>query len=562
MAFLKTKIVCTLGPASSTPEVIYQMIRSGMRVARLNFSHGDHAFHSGLIHKVREASEKAGIDITILQDLQGLKVRLGKLKEGRAILAAGASVTLVEAGESSEEGVLPVALKGFAELAQSGTVLMLRDGEVKLEVSERLTADRLKAKVVWGGEVASYHGVKIHGTARELPFFTDKDRADLEFGLEHDVDVVALSYIRNATDVLSVRVFLESRRKSLPLIAKIERQEAVDRIDDILREADGVMIARGDLGLEVPLARLPLVQKSLISRAREVGRAVITATQMLESMINNPLPTRAETADVANAILDGTDAVMLSAESAIGKYPVEAVKVLAAVALETESIFSQKRDVRPLRDSVTDAISRAAVDIAVQLGAKAIVAPTSSGYTARMMSRFRTPLLIGACSPHLRIRRFLNLCWACYPLEIPDSDNTDVTISTSIAALEKAGVVGRGDLVVVTAGVPSGISGTTNLLKVHFLADIIARGTGLGAGVAFARIGESALCVDTLPDRVEKDNKYYLVRDKSAATLRRAKDLQLAGIFGVKEIQPLKAGDEVTLHFDTGLIYRGYVGKP
>lgn len=561
MAFLKTKIVCTLGPASSTPEVILQMIQNGMRVARLNFSHGDYAFHAGLIRKVREASLASGTDITILQDLQGLKVRLGKLKEGRMLLGVGATVTLLEGAESSEEGVLPVAQRDFAEVAQPGTVLLLRDGEIKLEVTERLSAERLKARVVWGGEVASYHGVNIHGTSRELPFFTEKDRADLQFGLEQGVDVVALSFIRNATDVLSVRVFLESVGKSVPLIAKIERQEAVDKIDEILREADGVMIARGDLGLEVPQARLPLIQKSLISRAREVGRAVITATQMLESMVNNPQPTRAETADVANAILDGTDAVMLSAETAIGKYPVEAVKVLAAVAIETESVFSQKREVRPLRDSVTDAISRAAVDIAVHLNAKAIVAPTSSGYTARMMSRFRTPLIIGACSPHLRIRRFLNLCWACYPLEIPDSDNTDETITMSIAALEKAGVVKCGDLVVVTAGVPSGISGTTNLLKVHFLADIVARGAGLGSGIAFAKVGENAVYMDTLPEKAGKDDRFYLVRDKSAATLRRAKDLGLTGIFGIKEIQPLKAGDEVTLHFDTGLIYRGYVGK-
>ncbi|MGH8103404.1 MAG: pyruvate kinase [bacterium] len=562
MEFLKTKIVCTLGPASSRPEIILQMIRAGMRVARLNFSHGDYVFHEGLIRKVRDAAEKSGIDITILQDLQGLKVRLGKLKEGRAILAPGAFVTLIEGQESNEEGVLPVALKGFSEVAQPGTALLLRDGEMKVEVTQKLPGGRLKAKVVWGGEVASYHGVNIHGAVQELPFFTDKDRTDLEFGLEHGVDVVALSYIRNATDVLSVRVFLESKGKSVPLIAKIERQEAVDKIDDILREADGVMIARGDLGLEMPLARLPLVQKSLISRAREVGRAVITATQMLESMINNPQPTRAETADVANAILDGTDAVMLSAETAIGKYPVEAVKVLGAVAMETETAFSQKRDVRPLRDSVTDAISRAAVDIALQLGAKAIVAPTSSGYTARMMSRFRTPLIIGACTPHQRIRRFLNLCWACYPFEIPDTPNTDETINASIAALEKAGVVGRGDLVVVTAGVPSGISGTTNLLKVHLLADIVARGTGLGAGLVFAKIGENAVWMDTLPEKIDKDKKYYLVRDKSAATLRRAKDMQISGIFAIKEIQPLKSGDEVTLNFDNGLIYRGYVGKP
>jgi len=571
--FLKTKIVATLGPASSSLDTITRMIEAGMRVARLNFSHGDYPFHEALIQNVRRAGEKMGVDVSILQDLQGLKIRLGKLKEGRVFLNAGDEVTLFE-GDYSEvptKDGLPVMMPDFIQWVEPGDVLILRDGQVKLEATKKTAKAKLVARVVWGGEVVSHTGIKVMGGRELPPIFPEKDRRDLEFGLAHGIDIVALSFVRSPADIHLVRSYLEQHASPLPLIAKIEKKEAVENLPEIIKESDGVMIARGDLGLEIPLARLPLVQKQVIQEARRMGKPVITATQMLESMIYNPHPTRAEAADVANAILDGTDALMLSAETAIGKYPVEAVKVLASVAEEVEKSLEGEWRVRgsstfappiPFTDSVTDAISRSAVDIAVQLGARAIVAPTSSGYTARMISRFRPPLPIGACSPHLSVRRFLSLCWGVYPFPIPDTESTDETIASSIVSLQNGGLVSEGDLLVITAGVPSGIAGTTNLLKVHFLADILARGISVGRGWASGTIGQEFALLDSLPQQLDSRYTCVLVREKGSGVLKRAREMNCAGIFALKEFQPLKHGEEVTLNLDTGLVYRGKLPCP
>lgn len=581
---IKTKIVATLGPASSSLETISQLVEAGARVFRLNFSHGDYPFHSSLIQNVRLAGEKLGVDVCILQDLQGLKIRLGNLKEGRVFLNAGDSVTLFE-GDYSEAPAdmgLPVMMPNFVEWVEPGDLLILRDGQVKLEVAGKTAKRKITARVVWGGEVVSHTGIKVMGGRELPPIFPEKDRRDLEFGLAHGIDIVALSFVRSPADLLLVRSYLEKHATPRFLIAKIEKKEALENLQEILKEADGVMIARGDLGLEIPLSRLPLVQKQVIQQARMLGKPVITATQMMESMIYNPQPTRAEAADAANAILDGTDALMLSAETAIGKYPVEAVRVLASVAEEVEKLLEEEwktgagfppyqrnpasRDTLahriPLTDSVTDAISRSAVDIGMQLGAKAIVAPTSSGYTARMISRFRAPLLIGACSPHLAVRRFLSLCWGVSPFPIPDTESTDETISSSILSLQKGGLISEGDLLVVTAGVPSGIAGTTNLLKVHFLADILARGISVGSGWVSGTIGQEFALLDALPSQLDSRFTCVLVREKGSAVLKRAKVMNLMGIFALREFQPLNPGVEVTLNLDTGLVYRGKLPRP
>lgn len=464
----KTKIVCTMGPASSDDQVMTSMIQAGMDVARLNFSHGDHASHGRTIEHLRRISKDLGREIGILQDLAGPKIRLGEVADEPRELHPGEEVTLVP-GDHAPGEELPVNYPYLLQDVKEFDRILLADGLVELKVT-RIEKDRIKCKVVVGGSLSSHKGVNLPTSSLRISVFTDKDRADLEMGLKAGVDLVAMSFVRHENDMAPVLEMINHAANRPLLIAKIEKPEAVERIQQILAVVDGVMVARGDLGVEMPLAQVPVIQKSLIHQARRAGKVVITATQMLRSMIDNPRPTRAEAADVANAILDGTDAVMLSEESAVGHYPVKAVQVLHDIAKATEpSLDAQPflkepfSDLLPLSEA---AISRAACWLAEDIGPAAIVASTTSGNTARLIARFRSRFPVVGMTPSLTTCRQLNLSWGVIPALIPHYEDTDEMFAMARTWISAKGLARSGDRLIITAGVPAGVPGTTNLVKV------------------------------------------------------------------------------------------------
>ncbi len=466
----KTKLVCTIGPASGSPAVIEELLRTGMNVARLNFSHGTHEEHAGYIKAIRKASSKLNIPVAILQDISGPKIRTGRLKSKEVQLKEGTSFTLTTKKGLGDQHSVSVNLPELADNVKKGDVIYLDDGAIKLEVV-KVTATEVKCRVVFGGILGWNKGVSVPGVDLKTPSTTEKDFKDILFGLEEEVDFIALSFVREAEDVLRVRKFIKKKGTEIPLIAKIEKREAWEHLDKILAVSDGLMVARGDLGIEVPIEKVPLIQKEIIKRCNRVGKPVITATQMLQSMINSPQPTRAEVTDIANSIFDGTDAIMLSGETAIGLYPVEAAQVMLKIALTTEAslpygkmLLDKGANLVPQTD---DAISYAACHTAHQLGAAAIVAFTSSGSTARRVSKYRPGIPIMAATPSPRQRRRLLISWGVHPFEVSEPpDVLDLFAQGSRLCLE-AGVAQKGDLIVITAGLPLAIPGTTNLLKVE-----------------------------------------------------------------------------------------------
>jgi pyruvate kinase len=466
----KTKIVCTIGPATGSLSAIEELIKAGMNVARLNFSHGTLGEHAGYIRNIRKAASKLNTPVAILQDIAGPKIRTRKLKRKEVQLKEGADFTLTTATVPGDEHSVSVNLPELAENVKRGDVIFLDDGAIKLEVVDT-SPDAVRCRVIVGGTLGWEKGVNVPGVRLKIPSFTKKDFDDLLFGIEHGVDFVALSFVREAKDMLRVRKFLKKREADIPIIAKIEKWEAWENLEKILAASDGLMVARGDLGVEIPLERVPLAQKEIIRRCNHAGKPVITATQMLESMMESPHPTRAEVTDIANSIFDGTDAIMLSGETAIGHYPVEAVQVMMKIALNTEAalpyskmLLDKGADLEPQTD---DAISYAACHTAHQLGAAAIVAFTSSGSTARRVSKYRPGIPILAATPSPKQRRRLLLSWGVYPFEVAEpSDVADLLAQGARLSLE-TGVARKGDLIVITAGIPIGIAGTTNLLKVE-----------------------------------------------------------------------------------------------
>lgn len=466
----RTKIVCTLGPASASEEVIRRLIRAGMDVARINFSHGDHAGHAQAVKVVRAIAQEEGRNVAILGDLQGPKLRVGELAGGQVRLTEGARVRLTAAPSAEQGDVIPIPHQELLRHLRPGDVLLLDDGLLSLRVEEAGEGSAV-CEVLAGGTLLSHKGISLPGAASTLPAITPKDRQDLAFAVEQGFDFIALSFVRRAADVEELRRLLAELGADIPIVAKIEKREAVANIEEIIQAADAVMVARGDLGVEAPAEEVPLYQKRIIQLARLAARPVITATQMLESMIHNPRPTRAEASDVANAILDGTDAVMLSGETAVGKYPVEAVEMMARIALATEKAFPYERElerVGPLpADGVTDAITQATCEIAQGLPAKAIVTSTMSGYTARMVSRHRpaTPILV--CTPSEKVCRQMALVWGAHAARVPEYHSTDEMIRTADQAVTACGMAKAGELVVITAGIPSGGRGKTNMVYVH-----------------------------------------------------------------------------------------------
>jgi pyruvate kinase len=441
-----------------------------MNVARLNFSHGTLEEHAGYIRNIRKVAAKLKTPVAILQDLAGPKIRTGKLRKKEVQLKEGASFTLTTAKVPGDEHSVTVNLPELAENVKRGDVIFLDDGAIKLEVVNT-SSEAVRCRVVVGGVLGWEKGVNVPGVNLKIPSCTEKDFHDLLFGIEHEVDFVALSFVREARDMLRVRNFLKKRGADIPLIAKIEKWEALENLDKILAASDGLMVARGDLGIEIPLERVPLAQKEIIRKCNHAGKPVITATQMLESMIEAPHPTRAEVTDIANSIFDGTDAIMLSGETAIGHYPVEAVQVMMKIALITEAalpyskmLLDKGADLEPQTD---DAISYAACHTAHQLGAAAIVAFTSSGSTARRVAKYRPGIPILSATPSSRQRRRLLISWGVYPYEIAEPSSIADLLAQGARLSLETGVAQKGDLIVITAGIPIGVAGTTNLLKVE-----------------------------------------------------------------------------------------------
>ena len=463
----KTKIVATIGPASADPQVLGKIIAAGLDVARLNFSHGDHASHQRTIDLVRRLAAEQGRTVAILQDLAGPKIRLGELPQPLR-LEAGREVALTP-GSTAEPGVLPVDYPSLLEDVAAGQRILLADGLVELEVVE-VSDQRVISLVKVGGEVSSRKGVNLPTSELGISSFTAKDQRDLEMGLAAGVDLVALSFVRSERDLAPLRERLNHSENPPLLVAKIEKPQAVERLHEILAAVDGVMVARGDLGVEMPLEQVPLIQKRIIAEARRAGKVVVTATQMLRSMMDNPRPTRAEAADVANAILDGTDAVMLSDETAMGSYPLESVEMMDRLCRATEGQVNSetllKEELSHLLPAATAALSRAACWLSRDLKPAAIVASTTSGGTARLISRYRPEATLVGLTPDPSTCRQLALSWGVVPALVePFSDIEEMTLRARRWVLEQ-GLAKPGEHIILTGGVPVGTPGTTNLLKV------------------------------------------------------------------------------------------------
>ncbi len=463
----RTKIVCTIGPASSSPEVLRQLIRAGMNVARLNFSHGTHEEHARVIVQIREIAAELGAPVAIMQDLQGPKIRLGKFRGGHVQLLQGAEFALTT---RPVEGTVEIASTTYDRLPQDvkpGDRILLVDGLIELTVLQ-VTGDTVRCRVISGGDIGDHRGINLPGVAVSASSITDKDRDDLWFGISQGVDAVAVSFIRGPEDVLDAKELInEMGGGDLPVVAKLEKPEAVERLDAILDVADGVMVARGDLGVELPLEEVPLVQKAIIRKARKRALPVITATQMLESMVGSPRPARAEASDVANAILDGTDAVMLSAETAVGKYPVETVQVMARIAVQAETAMPDLAATSERASTFPEVISEAACRAAGEVKARAIVAFTQSGSTARLLSKYRPAAPVFAFSPSEVVRRRLNLHWGVMPKTIRAVQNTDELVGEIELLLLRDGTVHVGDALVIVAGAPLFVRGATNMIQLH-----------------------------------------------------------------------------------------------
>lgn len=478
----RTKMVCTLGPASETKDVLTKLISSGMNVARLNFSHGDHEEHGRRIALVKEVRKELSIPVALMLDTKGPEIRTGDLKDGKVELTEGESIILTTESIPGDSKRISVSYKNLPEDVKAGNKILIDDGLIELTV-ERIEGTEIYCKIDNGGTLGSKKSINIPNVVINLPGLTEKDKEDLIFGIDQGIDFIAASFVRKPEDVFDIRSVLESNGgEHVQIISKIENREGVDKIDKIIAASDGIMVARGDLGVEILAEEVPLVQKSIIRKCNLLGKPVITATQMLDSMIRNPRPTRAEVGDVANAVFDGTDAVMLSGETAAGAYPVQAVKTMANIVemMENSEEFLHRKKPKHGEITVTNAVSEAAAQIATSLNAAAIVAATFTGKTARMAAKYRPDCPIIAVSDQMTTVRRLTLTWGVYCFYMEKIKETDSMVRDSVNAAEAMGFVKQGDLAVVIAGVPVGIQGNTNMIKVHTVGDAALSGIGIG----------------------------------------------------------------------------------
>lgn len=504
----KTKIVCTMGPNLFEKHLIAPLMKAGMNVARFNFSHGTYETHQHYYDEVCRIRDELGLPVATMLDTKGPEIRVRSFKNGHVTLQNGQLFTLTTDEVEGDEERVSITYKELPQDIAVGTSILIDDGLIGMQV-ERIDGADIVCRVLNGGVVSNNKGVNIPNAHLSMPFISEKDHQDILFAIKNGYDFIAASFTRCADDIMQIRHILqENNCHTINIIAKIENMEGVENIDEILRVVDGVMVARGDLGVEVPLEDVPSLQKKLIQRGIAAGKPVITATQMLDSMIKNPRPTRAEATDVANAIYDGTSAIMLSGESAVGAYPVEAVETMVRIALRAEAdmdyIRRFSRDTSASTD-VTNAISHATVTSAHDLNASAIITVTKSGSTARILSRYRPACVIVGCTTEKHVWRQLALSWGTVPLMIAEESNTDDLFEHAVDAAVQNGLVHDGELVVLTAGVPLGISGTTNLMKVHVVGHLLSRGLGLHGGKVVA-----PLCVIR---NLEKDAKDFNTGD-------------------------------------------------
>ncbi|MFS0561057.1 pyruvate kinase [Terribacillus sp. 179-K 1B1 HS] len=489
----KTKIVCTIGPASESVETLVQLIEAGMNVARLNFSHGDFEEHGARIKNIREASKRTGKTVAILLDTKGPEIRTGILQDGEANIEKGDEIFVsMNEMEGSKER-FSVTYPGLINDVHVGSKFLLDDGLIELEVLDIDKANNeIKTKALNSGLLKNKKGVNVPGVSVNLPGITDKDASDIEFGIGQGIDFIAASFVRRPSDVLEIRELLEKHEAGhIQIIPKIENQEGFDNLDAILQVSDGLMVARGDLGVEIPAEDVPLAQKEMIKRCNIAGKPVITATQMLDSMQRNPRPTRAEASDVANAIFDGTDAIMLSGETAAGNYPVEAVRTMNNIARKAETALDHKAILEERSKAsdmtITDAISQSVGHTAINLSVSAIVTATSSGYTAKMISKYRPKAPIVAVTFDEATNRRLSLVWGVQAITGERVESTDDMLDLAVDTGLSTDLFKRGDRIIIAAGVPVGETGTTNLMKVHVIGDILAKGQGIGKGSVYGK---------------------------------------------------------------------------
>ncbi|AFY73987.1 pyruvate kinase [Synechococcus sp. PCC 7502] len=572
----RTKIVATIGPATSSPEMIRALIEAGATTLRLNFSHGSHADHHRSICNIRQVSVELNQPVAILQDLQGPKIRLGKFADGSITLKKGDKFILTNRIIPGTQTISSVTYDNLAQEVPVGAVILLDDGKVELKVDEvDPEAGELRCSVVIPGVLSNNKGVNFPNVHLSVKAMTDKDRADLTFGLAEGVDWVALSFVCSPEDVLELKDLIAKSGRNVKVIAKIEKHEAIAQMQEILAVCDGVMVARGDLGVEVPAEDVPILQKRLIKTANLLGIPVITATQMLDSMYNNPRPTRAEISDVANAIIDGTDAVMLSNETATGNYPIQAVETMARIAVRTEREF-KFTSIETFGKSVPNAISQAVSHIASQLEASAILTLTKSGATARNVSKFRPPIPILAITSQVDVARQLQLVWGVHPLMVLSLPSARQNFEAALNLAQEQQLVRAGDLVVMTAGTLQGVSGSTDLIKVEFVSAVVGRGLGVGSGLATGRarvahnyldvkdfnLGEILVVEATTSDYIEVIRKASAIitevssLDSHAVVIGRKLGIPI--LIGVKDAtHKIRDGEPLTVDIKKGVVYSG-----
>jgi len=580
MSNKKTKIVCTIGPASESPEIIRELMTAGMNVCRLNFSHGNHEEHQARIDIIKKVREEVKPSVAILLDTKGPEIRTGLFSVPEVNLEEGQKFTITMDEVMGDEKRCTISYKELIHDVVPGNKILIDDGLISLVVEETIGNDII-CTVENAGVVKNNKGVNVPGVVINLPAITQKDKDDIVFGIKNGIDFVAASFVRKASDVMAIREILEiNNGENIQIISKIENQEGVDNIDEILKVSDGIMVARGDLGVEIPTEEIPIVQKMIIRKCNFLAKPVITATQMLDSMIRNPRPTRAEVTDVANAIYDGTDAIMLSGETAAGKYPIETLETMARIAVRIEDTLDYVNILKNrllLRDwSITNAISHASCTLAVDINANAIITATSSGYTARSVSSYRpqAPIIAAVNTP--RVMRQLSLVWGVVTVIGTPVHSTDAMFEQAVELSLKEGFVKSGDTVVITAGVPVGEVGTTNLIKVHLVTDVVGRGIGIGnssiSGVARIvnspedKFEDGDIFVGKFTDKDFMDQVQRasaIVVEESGLTSHAAVvgvSLGIPVIVGAKNItENITSGELISVDLEKGFVYRGKI---
>ncbi|MDD2402226.1 MAG: pyruvate kinase [Clostridia bacterium] len=578
----RTKIICTIGPASKDINVIKELLLNGMNVARLNFSHGTFEEHGKRISDIRQASKETGVPVAIMLDTKGPEIRMGYIENGKTELKEGEQIIFTTQEILGTKERVYINYKGLPKDVKQGDTILVDDGLISLQV-QKVEGTEIYCGIENGGEISDRKKLNLPEVRLNIPGLTEKDIEDIKFGVKQEVDFIAASFVRSANDVIEIRRVLEGLGADIDIISKIENRQGVKNIDEIIKASDGIMVARGDLGVEIPAEEVPLVQKSLIEKCNVYGKPVITATQMLDSMIRNPRPTRAEASDIANAIFDGTGAIMLSGETASGKYPIEAVKTMARIAVRIEQSLDWEKLMNERANSVdrttTEAIGHATCQVAHNLKASAIITATQSGSTAKKVSKYRPGIPIIAVTPEEKVLRKLLLVWGVYPLRSEAFGSAGTLIERSIQTVLQNGYIKNGDLVVITAGVPVGIPGTTNLIQVETVSEILAKGMGIGrfpitgrvviaetAEEALEKVKEGDILVTSSTERdfvpaIEKAGA--LITEEGGLTSHAAVvglNLEIPVIVGVPEATiKLTEGETVTLDTVRGLILKGYV---